>query len=322
MLVKDDLFMQMLEIIVVNDGSTDDTHRIGLEYEKKYPGTVRLLDKQNGGHGSTINAAVRIAKGKYFRVVDGDDWVVTKNLKKLLRQLKDCDVDIVGNDYYRVIDGTDKKTYVKSSQMQSNHVYSFEEIYEMYSFSMHAVTVKTELLRNPKLTIDENCFYVDVEYDTYLVYDAKTVLYLNYPLYMYRVGQAQQSVSAEGWWKHRDNHSTVAKSLINFYLFFKTNKPDEKGKLKFIKTKAKKSFAGHYTIIKFFDKRKRKEFKDELMNFDSCIKNSYGLRIYHMVDDDRFVFLCRKTKFNGLVISVCRLSYLIKEKIKYLVGRA
>lgn len=322
LLFDDPTLLQLLEIIIVNDGSKDKTPQIGERLEKEYPTIIKLLNKENGGHGSTINAAIQIAQGKYFRVVDGDDWLLSSNLKRLLQFLHESDVDIVGNDYYRVIDGTEIKSYVKASTMQSNQIFSFDEIYKQYSFSMHAVTIKSILLRDKNLLLDENCFYVDVEYDTYLVYHAKTVLYLDYPVYMYRVGQAQQSVSADGWWRHRDNHATVVKSLIRFYQNFEVSNSQEEGKKAYFKSKVIKSFAGHYTIIQFFDRNKRKVYKKELELFDSSIKKDYGENIYQLISDDRFVSLCRRTKFNDIVITFARVLFLIKERLKKIIGRA
>ena len=64
-----------LEVILVNDGSKDNSIKIMRDYESRFPESVVVVDKENGGHGSTINAGLKIASGKYFRVIDSDDWV-------------------------------------------------------------------------------------------------------------------------------------------------------------------------------------------------------------------------------------------------------
>ena len=71
--------MDDIEVLIVNDGSSDNTAKIAQRYVDKYENTFRLINKENGGHGSTINTGVREAKGKYFKVVDGDDWVDTRS---------------------------------------------------------------------------------------------------------------------------------------------------------------------------------------------------------------------------------------------------
>ena len=77
-----------VEILIVNDGSKDRTAEIGKEYEEKYPGIVKLINKENGGHGDAVNAGLSHASGKYFKVVDSDDWVDRISLMKILNVLK------------------------------------------------------------------------------------------------------------------------------------------------------------------------------------------------------------------------------------------
>ena len=75
-----------IEVIVVNDGSKDHSVEIVKTYVEKYPQTVVLIDKENGGHGSTINAGLKAAKGKYFRVLDSDDWFNTIEFVKFVKR--------------------------------------------------------------------------------------------------------------------------------------------------------------------------------------------------------------------------------------------
>ena len=80
--------MDDIEVLIVNDGSSDDTATIAERYVSKYENTFRLINKENGGHGSTINTGAREARGKYFKVVDGDDWVDTRSFIRLVKVLK------------------------------------------------------------------------------------------------------------------------------------------------------------------------------------------------------------------------------------------
>ena len=94
-----------LEILIVNDGSSDDTAERATKYQKLYPGTVKLINKENGGHGSVINKGIEIASGRYFKVIDGDDWVVKENLVSLIADLENIDSDIVLNPYHFIFEG-------------------------------------------------------------------------------------------------------------------------------------------------------------------------------------------------------------------------
>lgn len=77
-----------VEIIIVNDGSKDNTSRIGHEYAEKYPDIIKVIDKENGGHGDAVNSGLAAASGKYFKVVDSDDWVKEESLHRILQVLR------------------------------------------------------------------------------------------------------------------------------------------------------------------------------------------------------------------------------------------
>ena len=78
-----------IEVLVVNDGSKDGSADIARAYEKKYPQTVVFVDKENGGHGSTINVGIEKAQGTYFKVLDSDDWVNIGDFIEFVKRLKE-----------------------------------------------------------------------------------------------------------------------------------------------------------------------------------------------------------------------------------------
>ena len=79
----------LIDLLIVNDGSSDNTEEIAKKFERNYPDIVRVLNKPNGGHGSAVNAGIKNAYGTYFKVVDADDWVDTDNLDDLIEYLKE-----------------------------------------------------------------------------------------------------------------------------------------------------------------------------------------------------------------------------------------
>ena len=79
-----------VEILVVDDGSKDGTAAIADEYEARYPGIVRALHKENGGHGDAVMCGLHHATGIYFKVVDSDDWVDPECFNRVLARLREA----------------------------------------------------------------------------------------------------------------------------------------------------------------------------------------------------------------------------------------
>ena len=215
-----DSILDDIEILIVNDGSKDSTPTIAQGYVEKYPQTVRLIDKENGGHGSTINAGIREATGKYFKVVDGDDWLNTPNLERFVEILKNVDVDVVASNYLCIQDETydvlsekrvtsDKSFYGTVRDMDKGEV---NEV-----IKMHALTIRTSILKENNIVIDEHCFYVDAEYIAYPMPYVKTVYYDEAFIYMYRLGRNGQSVDIRSMQRNRAMHMKVLQSLQAFY---------------------------------------------------------------------------------------------------------
>ena len=89
-----------LDIIIVNDGSTDDTVTAATKFCEKYPGSIRVISQENKGHGGALNTGCAAAVGKYLKVIDADDWVETQNLAEFIRFLKECNSDVVLTHHY------------------------------------------------------------------------------------------------------------------------------------------------------------------------------------------------------------------------------
>ena len=212
-----------LEIIVVDDGATDNTLNIAKKYEEKYPGCVFAVHKNNGGHGSTINTSIERATGKYFKIVDADDWVDTQSLNSLVEELKSTDADMVLNPYKTIVDGTSKEEIIYPFNSEEITVpdskdFPIEEIAENLTLPMHSITFKTNILKNSKYRMSEHCFYVDSEYTSYYVSKVIFVRYLNDVLYCYRIGANEQSVSFESMQRRRNEHLKVCLNVLDFYL--------------------------------------------------------------------------------------------------------
>lgn len=203
-----------IELIITDDGSKDDTPDIVEKYAKQYPNTIKLIRKVNEGPGSTVNSGIKNATGKYFRMVDGDDWVMAENLEEYINFLKSTDADMIISDY-EIYDNQNKTVIEKKMfELETYKTTNFEDVFEKVPLEMHAITYKTSIMKNVRL---DNCFYTDVEYVLYPIRYVSTVAYFNKSIYMYRVAQANQSVSPTSRKKNINQHDTVLTHLIEYY---------------------------------------------------------------------------------------------------------
>lgn len=239
---------EKLEVIVVDDGSTDDTARIADAYHEKYPDTIKVVHKENGGHGSGINAGLRAATGKYFKVVDADDWVDHEALKRLLDYIASFDAadvnmdtdtahahaeakpasgpDVIYNNYYwRLTDEAKSpeeyecKAEFKEpfSGVEYCKVYDFESIADQCYVKMHNMTIRTEILRDHQIQIDEHCFYVDMEYILYPMPYVQTIAFLPEFLYQYQIGRQGQSMDPTKMQRNAAQYDHVLASIYAYY---------------------------------------------------------------------------------------------------------
>lgn len=215
-----------LEIIVVNDGSKDNTVEVCNELLKDFKGNnpvLKIIDKENGGHGSTINKGIELATGKYFRLMDGDDYYITKNLDKLIEYLKESKSDIILTNYIEDFSITGEYNPTRYyPNLVPGVMYNLDEMYyggNEYGFIMFGPllstsTYKTEILKKANFKIDENCFYVDMEYNLIGYINSKSVTYYPLDIYDYYLGRAGQSISKEAYKRNILHHEKVCLRLV------------------------------------------------------------------------------------------------------------
>ena len=261
-----------IELIIVNDGSNDKTIEIAREYEKKYPDSVRVVDKENGGHGSTINASIRIATGKYFKIVDSDDWVETENLDRLIEFLRESNSDLVLNPYYEVNALDERKKLVYAYELIDNENIlnaKFEKYATNIKLAMHAMTFRNDIIKKVGPVIDENCFYVDLEYTLFPIKYLKTISILNYPIYDYLLGTATQSMNLHNLIERRAQHLKVVQRVVEKYEEdFQMENRSRKSRLA-----RNRIVAAIYLQYVLILKARGKKTKEEFYYFDKWLKH-------------------------------------------------
>jgi glycosyltransferase involved in cell wall biosynthesis len=292
-----------IEVLVVDDGSKDSTAEIGKRFEEQYPETFRVISKENGGHGSTINKGIEECTGKYFKVVDGDDWVNTSDFKILVEKLKSCDADYIVTNYYEVDDQTGEKTGKDYAQLKQEGMkesrWNFNDVATRAQPAMHALVFRSSILKQNQIRLDEHSFYVDVEYVLYPLPYIESVVYFDLYVYMYRLALATQSVSIQGFRKHIQNHIDVILHLSEFAEKYKKSATkEEQAKVDFIGKRIAQMVGDQITIFMSYSTGD-KENKAKFLQFDKDLKEKSEW-IYNLSSDESGILrLLRKFNFSG-----------------------
>lgn len=293
---------ESLEVIVVDDGSKDGTAVIAENFCRKYPDTFRLIKKENGGYGSTINAALEIADGKYFKLLDGDDWFQNGVLEEYLDYLESAESDVIISPYNIVhmpekeYELVDVHKHLKKSAVDINETDITDSI------THQELTVKTELLQENRVKITEHCFYTDQEFVFESIMYADTVSRFGKPIYCYQVGREGQSVSISGFRKHYLDSMKVANKLYRLY----DGRKEELGTGKNKILSRKILGAASVVYLSYMVREDHKEAKKELKLFDTETRESYPV-IYEITNGLKRARMLRSTRFLGFSL-MCRIS--------------
>ena len=215
-----------VEILIVNDGSTDKTKKIGKHYAEKFPSIVKVINKENGGHGDAVNSGLSHASGKYFKVVDSDDWVDEDALMKLLDVIKGfvregSEVDMIVSNYVYEKAGMEHKKIIHyRNVLPQNEIFRWDDIGSFHLdqyILMHSVMYRTEMLKLCQLKLPKHTFYVDNIYVYYPLPHVRLLYYLDVDFYRYFIGREDQSVNEKIMISRVDQQIYVTKSMISMY---------------------------------------------------------------------------------------------------------
>lgn len=214
-----------VEILVVDDGSSDHTWKIACDYEKKYPGIVKAIHQENKGHGGAVNTGLANASGLYFKVVDSDDWVNKEAYLHALEKLKEClrgpsTLDLLICNYVYEKDGSKHKAVMKyRKELPVNEIFTWKDVKPLsksHYLLMHSMIYRTQLLRECGLKLPEHTFYVDNLVAFVPLSLVKNMCYLDVNLYRYYIGREDQSVNEEVMIGRIDQQIRVNKLMIDY----------------------------------------------------------------------------------------------------------
>ena len=210
-----------VEILIVDDGSKDATAEIADRYEAQYPGIVRAIHKENGGHGDAVMTGIRNATGLYFKVVDSDDWVDAEAYPKVLDVLRESQaepIDLLVSDFIYDKVGQEHKHVMRyANALPQGRVFGWEEVGRLRSdqyILMHSVIYRTQMLRDIGLDLPKHTFYVDNLYVYVPMNAVHRMRYLDEVFYHYFIGRDDQSVQEQVMIRRIDQQLRVNRLMI------------------------------------------------------------------------------------------------------------
>ena len=219
-----------IEILILDDGSTDGTGQIADEYQTRFPGIVKAIHQENGGHGEAVNCGLRNAAGLYFKVVDSDDWVNEAAYKKILSVLHQMaggrtTLDmLISNFVYEKQGAVHKKVMRYKTAFPVDELFGWKDVMHLHRgqyILMHSVIYRTQLLRECGLELPKHTFYVDNIFVYQPLPYVKTMYYLDVNFYRYFIGRDDQSVNEDVMIRRIDQQLLVNRIMIDAYDVFR-----------------------------------------------------------------------------------------------------
>ena len=272
--------LDKLDIIIVNDGSSDGTAAAAEKYCRMYPNSIRLINQENKGHGGALNTGFDAAVGKFLKPIDSDDWVQTQNLPALIDALEKTESDVVLT-HYRTIDissgeicnfRTHPEVFGKELTMEQV-VENFRSFFRVLTF--HGIAYRREFYREKGIRLSEHVFYEDNEYATFPCCHAQSVLPLDLYLYEYRIGDVNQSVSLANQLKRQSHTQTVIRRMTEEY----EKLPDGAGK-RYAALKTQGLVLNYLMTALLVDPDRKEGRRQSAKAMNACRKNP---EIYGMV---------------------------------------
>ena len=215
-----------LDILVVNDGSTDSSRAVAYSYAESYPQSIKVVDKKNGNYGSTINAALPLAVGEYVKVLDSDDWFDSQALAKYVAELKSLEqeVDVSVTHFLMIHEGG--RTETVKYQNYGREPYTYGKVYNLDKvlgdgfiryFLMHSLTYRTQLLRDHGYRQTEGISYTDIQWSSYPFFWAGSIVFHDLVVYRYNMDREGQTMDPAVIRKSLPQLERMTMDLMDFY---------------------------------------------------------------------------------------------------------
>ena len=212
-----------LEILIIDDGSTDDTALIADDYARRYPDTIRSLHQRNGGYGRAVMSGFQYARGTYFKVLDSDDWMDAQALDALMRLLKELrrrqlQTDMIITNYVYEKPSENKRHVISyRNVLPKGRLLSWDEVghfLPQQNLLMHSIIYRRAILNECRLELPAHTFYVDNLFAYQPLSCVDSLIYLDVDLYHYFIGRSDQSVNEQIMISRIDQQLRVTRMMI------------------------------------------------------------------------------------------------------------
>lgn len=222
-----------IEIIVVDDGSKDKTGEIADKYQTENPDVIRVIHKENGGHGDAINDGIKVATGKYFKIVDSDDWADLDALNKVLEAISNTkeepDLYLMNYVYYKGYENRAKVINYKSV-LEPNKLLAWKDVKFKNlekNLTLHSCMFKLSVIKESGVVLPKHASYEDNFFVYAGMVHTKTVMYIDGDFYCYLIGRDGQSVSYANCVKKYKDHLLCSQSMNDFTDLMAIKKTDK-----------------------------------------------------------------------------------------------
>jgi glycosyltransferase involved in cell wall biosynthesis len=263
-----------VEVIIVNDGSTDASLSIAESYKGRFPKSIIVVNKPNGHYGSCVNTGLKIASGKYFRILDSDDCFDSDSFVDFIAYLRQSDADLVFTNYsrdyasgYRSVMLKNRDLPIERKEYKLNGCFAINKLEKM--FVLPCMTYQTSVLRKSGYKQLEGISHTDSEYCFYPLVAVKSFAFFNIVLYRYTIGREGQSVGAELVYKNRGQIYRIIQRII---VFLNENETTLDTDVRLLQSRIlAHNVLKHYYII-ILTHNKNEEDEKRLQEIDSALK--------------------------------------------------
>ena len=306
--------MERVEVIVVNDGSSDGSLTVAQTYVDKYPESFIVIDKKNGNYGSCVNAGLYCAMGKYIKVLDADDSFYTDNFEEMVMMLENLDVDLFLTDFVRVYSKREKKATLRfpSNAIMDFTKECFQDIRLLSGIWMHNITYKRENLIKINYKQSEGILYTDNEWKFKPMAMVKSGYYWNKPIYRYLLDREGQSVDDSVKLKHLlDDILVTVKIVKDLNDMIAINPKMEKVYQYIAYRRVLSIYKVNVLKRELFDNQSLLDFDCELKLLNPNLYNKVGKRRLSKILPFPYIDMWRKKpdgKFLKLLVKLVKLS--------------